>query len=456
MAGLSDVEVLGSPAPALRRARISTDWIDKALVVAAFVVFFGTFKTILLDSGDSRTGGSALYQLVTSAIYLASMALVVARGFPVWGVKLLTRGWPLVLLSILPLISTAWSDDPGTTARRAIALLLSMWFAYFVVLRFTPRGFFNLLVIAFAVFLVVSILAVAVPGQGITGGGTYSGAWRGLTGNKNEFGRTVALAVALLPAAALAGLTDRPRRALMIGALACPVLVLSHSATSLVAAVAGLAFGTAIFVLCGGRVGRYRLRAELRVVVSIIAVVSGLVLFTIAWTPLLQALGRDPTLTGRTKLWGWALAQLDGRQILGAGYRAFWINHNTRYFFVSFAWHQTGNGHLSDSFSGPTHSHSGYVDLLVDLGYVGLSTFIVTVLSGFVILHRVIRRGGAAIGFIFAVILAFLLVYAVTARSILQQGEDLWVLFAVLYLYSIKESLFLDDGFKRTDVRAGA
>ena len=439
-----------------RGTQISTAWIEKGLVVAAFIVFLGTFKTLLADGGDSRTSGSALFQLVTGGIYLASMVVVVARGFPAWGATILKRAWPLVLLTALTLVSTFWSQDPGTTLRRAIALTLCMWFAFYIVLRFSPRTFFNLLVVAFAVLLVVSILAVAIPGQGITPGGTYAGAWRGLTGNKNELGRVVALAVALLPAAAILGMTDRPRAALAVGAVALPVLFLSHSATSLMAAVLGIGLGSVVYVLLGGRIGRYRLRAELRFTLGVIAVVGGLILFTVAWTPLLQALGRDPTLTGRTKLWEWALSVNQDRHVLGSGYRAFWINKNSKYFFLTFAWNMGPDGQRSDSFSGPTHAHSGYVDLILELGYVGLSTFIVTVLSGFVNISRVVRRGNLELGFISAVIVAFLLVYAVTARSILQQAEGLWVLFVVFYLFSIKESLFLEGEFKRSDVRAGA
>jgi O-antigen ligase len=435
---------------------MSIAWIEKALVVVAFLLFLGAFKTMLLNGGDDRTGGSALFQLVSGSLYLASMIIVVARGFPPWGFTILQRAWPLALLTLLTLVSTLWSQDPGSTLRRAIALILSTWFAFYIVLRFNPRTFVNLLVIAFGVLLVVSILAAAVPGQGITPSGTYAGAWRGLTGNKNELGRVVALAVALLPAAALLGMTDRPRRAFIVGAAALPVLLLSHSATSLMAAVLGIVLGGVGYVLCGGRIGRVRLRAELRAILGVIAVVGGLALFTVAWTPLLTALGRDPTLTGRTKLWDWALTVNQDRHLLGSGYRSFWIDENTRYFFLAFAWNKNGEGERSDSFSGPTHAHSGYVDLILELGIVGLSIFIVTVLSGLVNLRRVVRRGNLDLGFIFAVIVAFLLIYAITARSILQQAEGLWVLFAIFYLFSIKESLFLEDKFKRSDVWAGA
>ena len=449
---MSETRVVSlAPPPAVPRTTFSTDGIEKVLVVVAFVIFLGTFKTLLAGGSDERTDGSALFQAVTSAIYLASMVLVLARGFPTWGVTMLRRGWPLVLLTLLTIISTLWSEDPGTTFRRSIALILSMWFAFYIVLRFDPRTFFNLLVTAFGILLVVSILSAAIPGQGVTGGGAYSGAWRGLTGNKNELGRVIALAVALLPAAAVLRLTDRRRAAMIIGVVALPVLFLTHSATSLMAAVLGLGVGGVLYVLCGGRIGRFRLRVELRVLLGVIAVVSGLTLFTVAWTPLLLALGRDPTLTGRTKLWDWALTVNQDHRLLGSGYRSFWIDQNTRYFFVTFAWNKDSEGARSDSFSGPTHAHSGYVDLMLELGYVGLSVFILTVLSGLVNVQRTVRSGNLELGFIFAVILAFLSVYAITARSILQQAEGLWVLFAIFYLFSIKETLFLQSKFKRSD-----
>ncbi len=432
-------------------------WFEKALVVAAFLVFLGAFRTILLGGGDDdRTDGSAMFQLVSGGIYLVSLVIVLARGVPIWAFTILKRAWPLVLLTFLTLISTLWSQDPGPTFRRAAALILCTWFTLYVVIRFSPRAFFNLLVIAFAVLIVASIVAAGIPGQGITPGGTYAGAWRGMTGNKNELGRVIALAVAVLPAVALLGLTDYRRTALAFGALAVPVLFLSHSATSLVSAVLGLGLGTVVYVLFGGRIGRYRLRVELRVVFGFIAVVSGLTLFTVAWTPLLEALGRDPTLTGRTKLWDWALEANKDRRWLGSGYRAFWIDENTRYFFVAFAWNKGPEGERSDSFSGPTHAHSGYVDLILDVGLLGLSVFIATILAALAALRNAIRKGNLALGFIFAVITVFLLVYAVTARSILQQAEGLWLLFVILFLFSIKESLHTRPQFIRSDVRAGA
>jgi hypothetical protein len=81
------------------------------------------------------------------------------------------------------------------------------------------------------------------------------------------------------------------------------------------------------------------------------------------------------------------------------------------------------------------------VDLLLELGVVGLSAFLILVVSALATLRRVIAIRSLTLGFIFAAIIVFLLVYAITARSLLQQSEALWSLFGLFYLFSIKETL---------------
>jgi O-antigen ligase len=167
------------------------------------------------------------------------------------------------------------------------------------------------------------------------------------------------------------------------------------------------------------------------------------IVVTYGWFAILEALGRDPTLTGRTKLWDWAMGINDnaGREWLGSGFRAFWIGANTKYFFEVFYWNQNPDGTRSDSFAGPEHAHSGYVDTYIELGLLGVTALAVMVLSAIVVLWRAFRQGDPRVGFIFAVILSFLLVYATTERSILQHSEDLWFLVMLFYLLTVKETV---------------
>lgn len=416
---------------------------EKALALAGFLLLLETFRIVLLSGGPERTEGSALFQLVSGSIYLSALLALLVRGIPSWVFGVLRRAWPLVGLTLLPLVSVLWSQAPDASLRRAIALILSSAFALFLVVRFNPRTILNLLAIAFAVFVVVGILAAGIPGMGITPGGEYAGAWRGLTGQKNVFARALALAVALLPAAVVLGLIGRRGLTLAVSLLALGLLILAQSATSLVSAFAGVAIGTTLYVALGGRIGGFKLRPELGITFLLIAAVTGALVVTYGWTAILEALGRDPTLTGRTKLWDWSMSvnASEGREWLGSGYRAFWINANTKYFFEVFAWSQNPDGSRSDSFAGPEHAHSGYVDTYLEFGLLGVTALAVMVISALAVLRRAFLGANPKVGFIFAVILSFLLIYSITERSILQQSEDLWFLFILFYLLTIKETI---------------
>jgi O-antigen ligase len=424
-------------------------WLEQGLVIGAFIIFCGTFDTLLTTVAKPRTEGTPLFQALSGGIYLSGIALLLYRGVPRGMIKVLFYSLPLVFLVLFAFSSTFWSVAPDTTFRRAVALVLSSLFALYVITRFDARTIFKLLTIAFIVFIVVGIVAGMIPGVGRTGGwNAYAGSWRGLTGNKNNFGRTLALAVALLPAAAAVGLIEWRRLVFLLTPVALALLFLSRSATSLVTAFGSIVVGTAMYVVLGGRIGRFRLAFGFGLVVGVIGVIVGALTIVFGWTVILEALGRDPTLTGRTRLWEWALAlsaELD-RVWLGSGYRTFWVDENTKYFFEDFAWGKDFNGNLSDSYGGPSHSHSGYVDVIVELGYVGLTVFAAFVFSALANLRRTLSRGKFDVGFIFAVILSFLLIYATTAKSILQQSEDLWFLVTLIYLMSVKESLLTGAG----------
>src|SRR5262245_57035488 len=105
---------------------------EKVLVVGAFLIFLGTFRTLLSGGGADRTDGSPLFRAAVGSLYLVSMVIVAARGVPSLLLRLLARGWPLVVLTLLALASTIWSQDPGPTLRRAVALTLGTWFVFYV------------------------------------------------------------------------------------------------------------------------------------------------------------------------------------------------------------------------------------------------------------------------------------------------------------------------------------
>jgi O-antigen ligase len=413
------------------------------LILAGLAIVLGIVRGVLSGGGDDdREAGSALFQLAAGGTYLAALVTLVARGIPKWTLTLLIAAWPLVLLTLFAMLSTLWSQSPEATFRRSAALILGTCFAVYIVVRTEPKDFLKIVVIAFAFYVAASFIAAAIPGVGINRGSIYGGAWQGIAGNKNNLGRTVAVCVTFLPLAALVGLVTWKRTAYLLGGLSLVLLFLSQSATALVSSFAAVGSGFVLYLICGGRFLGYRLSGALRIILAIVVVSSAVIMMTAIIPLTLEALGRDPTLTGRTKLWSWSLAINEARWLLGSGYRAFWIDDNTKYFFVSFAWNKDAEGNLSQSFAGPTHAHSGYVDTLLELGRVGMALYIFTILFAIGLLCRMLRqRGNEAFGLLFAVMLMFIHIYAISARSILQQSEDVWFFFTVLFLFAAKTQI---------------
>ncbi len=73
---------------------------------------------------------------------------------------------------------------------------------------------------------------------------------------------------------------------------------------------------------------------------------------------LIQSLGKDPTLTGRTEVWQ-ALLKMNVNPILGTGFESFWLGDRREQLARMFWWQ-------------PNEAHNGYLETYLNLGLVGL------------------------------------------------------------------------------------
>jgi O-antigen ligase len=85
---------------------------------------------------------------------------------------------------------------------------------------------------------------------------------------------------------------------------------------------------------------------------------------------LLQEVGRNPTLTGRTAIWS-AVIPMVRTPLVGAGYESFWLGDRLQQFWS-----------MEDgAFKGLNEAHNGYIEIYLNLGWIGivlLATLIVT------------------------------------------------------------------------------
>ena len=290
--------------------------------------------------------------------------------------------WPIMILVLIAWLSKSWTVDPEITHRRCIAITVTTLMGIYLFVRFDFEELLKFLSVAVAIMAVGCVIwALAVPDYGLHADAEHAGAWRGIFFHKNTTGRVMVFGLAVIIAAWIG--TDLNRTFLLASAaVVLAVIVGTTSQTTLL--------GT--LVLGAGLVAVRMVRGN-----ALKSVVVTLVVLTIAWhgalvgfatyDVILELLGRDPTLTGRTDIWLYTLQYISERPFTGYGYDAFW------------------NGDLSPGAQysehwGTPHSHNGWLEIMIALGIpAALIMFGIVVVTMFraIVLARYYPTTGPAV-----------------------------------------------------------
>jgi exopolysaccharide production protein ExoQ len=286
----------------------------------AFLVLLlasGAFLNLFWNEDLASNPGNGVVglQLAWAGIYAVVLAAL-------WGRKpgpfrLLWNNRALLVLTLLPAISTLWSGEPGLTLRRALGVIGGTLFSLFLVTEFSLAEELEVLgsVFAFSVFASL-FFGIFRLGKSVDG---LEGVWSGIYLQRNTLGSmmTIGGIVFLL----LARMRRKGRGwSRFYGVMAFGLVLLSGSVTSW---LTFLILATALLVLP-------RLRAEwaqARKTIWALTVVGVLAATLVAtqFDNLTELLGRDSTLTGRTTLWAVSYVTGLDRPWLGYGFNAFWL-----------------------------------------------------------------------------------------------------------------------------------
>jgi exopolysaccharide production protein ExoQ len=84
---------------------------------------------------------------------------------------------------------------------------------------------------------------------------------------------------------------------------------------------------------------------------------------------IITSLGRDPTLTDRTKVWQTVL-EFEINPFIGAGFESFWLGERLEKIWSLYWWR-------------PNQAHNGYLEIYLNLGYLGLFSLTGLIVSTF-------------------------------------------------------------------------
>ena len=306
-------------------------------------------------------------------------SFAVTLGLALLRLKVILRAWPaIILVGALVLLATAslyWSIDPETTKRRVLSLAINSVFGLYLATRFAGTALPRLIALSSLWMGVLSVIfVIALPHIGIHQDAN-AGLWRGIWYEKNQMA-WVMVAGAI---AAASWQSSQPR--LNITAIACLLLSIllvlaTASKTSLLCLILGLGLVAALTLL--------RRAPPAMTVAAIWIGAVGMICAWWIWTTqseaLLAALGKDPTLTGRTAIWNDVWAAAMQRPWLGHGYNAFWGVDSVPANWIRY---QT-------QWAVPS-AHNGWLDVLIQLGFIG--TVLVAMLMITAYLSNLIRLG---------------------------------------------------------------
>jgi exopolysaccharide production protein ExoQ len=374
----------------------------------------GAFQSLLVDSSNLQAvdEGSAVTMVLWSFLYV----IVALRGIKRYRhiATLIRDNKFLILLVLLAVASTAWSEDPGVTFRRSIALLGSTLIGIDFAIHYSIREQLRFLCVVLGFFVISSIVVqVFFPGL-IPDVNFDTTAWHGVVAFKGNFAKMVVLA-------ALAVICYvRPRSFLSdclfitaVTSVAVALISAAHSIEALIIMIAMLVAIPLSRILLLNR--RVRVLAALIILVTAIPIVY----WAITNVDLLtSAMGRDPTLTGRVTLWQLSLSNIARSPLYGYGFTAFWVAASPEANLIREMVH----------FDTP-HAHNGYIDLALALGLLGLVLF----LAGYAVaVRRAIEFYRADIGRANKWPLMFLILfflYQFTESSMIVGNSTFWIIY---------------------------
>lgn len=330
--------------------------------------------------------GSLFFQLQWGSLFLASGILLLRRFDTIW-LRVRELNPFLIAMVVFCFASVLWSPLPVTALKKSIQLAGLTILAIVVHDRLPHRMDWRRLVgitmlVIMALSFVVSVLAPRIGVDPLLGN-----AWRGITQHKNTLGMVAAISVLLW----VSGFTRMylPVKVRVIGLLfSFFILVMAKSSTALLTALMGMM----ILIMLRKRVPRGDfLYCRIALVVSVLVVLALHAFYVImgrlpTWEEMFSIVGaltgKSSDLTGRNVIWVLVIQEISNHPILGIGYGSFWAGPGSPSDVVT---------HHLEGWHNIFQAHNGYLDLINEIGFVGLGLFVGMLATYMITLGRLLR-----------------------------------------------------------------
>ena len=343
---------------------IPTIWI---LIIASkpLATWFGT-------GGSSMEEGSPLDRMFFIVIGCIGLIILAKRHLKI-GLTIRENLW-LIACLIYMLVSISWSELQFVSLKRWSRELIAVIMVLTVASEKDPRqslcSIFRRIIY---ILIPYSLLLIKYyPHFGIDYAWDGDQMWRGVSLHKNSLCRLCLFAIFFLIWTFIRRQKENIiawyQKYVEVFLLVLAIwLILGpyHSLTNSATSIASLAVGLITFVglIWMKKIGRL-IGLNTLMLMTVVIIVYGIITPFIGRLSVVDVsgmLGRNQTLTGRTEIWAILVPYALERPILGYGYGGFWTDAIRQ---------------LTSS-----HAHNGYLDIILNLGFVGLFLFSMVFIS---------------------------------------------------------------------------
>ena len=325
-----------------------------------------------MDTPDQYLDGSPFDRAVYLILLIAGFIVLIRRGRKVG--TILRANTPIIIFFLFCFASIFWSDYTFVAFKRWTKAVGDLVMVLIVFTDLDPEAALKRLLTRVGfVLLPLSVLVIRYyPEMGRSfNQWSWTYMYNGISTTKNMLGMTCLIAGLGSVWQLTTAYRDREdiyrRRHLIAHAsLIAMALWLFWTANSMTSLACFLMAGS-IIVITSLRFARRPIAAQLLMAGAI--GLSLAALFFDSGGGMVQSLGRDATLTGRTAIWK-AVISLVENPVGGTGFESFWLGDRLRK-----VWDMTDKG--------IQEAHNGYLEVYLNLGWLGISLLALLLVTGY-------------------------------------------------------------------------
>lgn len=347
-----------------------------SFAIYLFFVFFGTRLPFYEKITEAENLGTSniINQIVFGSLFVFSIILLIPKRKEL--LNFIKREKFLTIFLLWCLITIIWSNYALVSLKRYIQYLTTVTVTLSILLHVKDtKQIINVFKIIIGGYLIIALLTILT----IPGAHDRFGIWRGVASHKNTLGQISLISVIFF--AAIFNKEQSLKSKTIVAVLIIMGIVLlfgSQSSTSIFAFL--ILFVLTLILLIDKifePIGIRKTVSLLAMFVFMIMFISIMLVVPEIIEDAVGSTGKDLTFTGRVDLWADIWEEAKNHLVIGTGFQGYWVVTSTKVelLFEIYSWL-------------PTQAHNGYLDIINEVGIIGIILFSFILINYFVNLSR--------------------------------------------------------------------